>query len=194
MTDETKDNRTNGDIDNGPAAAAEETAAQAPVSPEAEAATDLEADLRKLQDERNTLFEQMARVQADFRNAQKRLESEKLLAIQFANGKLISTLLPVIDNFERALETDPTKADAAAVLKGLQIVYDQLMGVLKQQHIEAIAPQPGTPFDPNVHQALMQQPDDRYTEPTVTQLLQKGYMLHDRVLRPAQVAVSRTQS
>jgi molecular chaperone GrpE len=188
MTDEIKDNQTSGAAHNGPTEAPEAAPAAPPDS-------DLiEVDLRKLQDERNSLFEQLARVQADFRNAQKRIEGEKIQAIQYANGKLISTLLPVIDNFERALEIDPAKVDAASVLKGLQIVYDQLMSALKQQHIEVIAPQPGTPFDPNCHQALMQQPDDRYTEPTVTQLLQKGYMLHDRVLRPAQVAVSKTQS
>lgn len=151
----------------------------------------LEADLHKLQEERNSLFEQVARVQADFRNAQKRLEQEKQQSIQYANAKLIQNLLPVIDNFERALEVDMAKADPAAILKGMQIVHDQMMNVLRQQHVEAIAPQPGTPFDPNLHEALMQQPDERYTEPTVTQLLQKGYSVHGRVLRPAQVAVSK---
>ena len=160
------------------------------VAGEMDAGAVLEADLRKLQEERNALFEQLARVQADFRNAQKRLEGEKMTAIQFANGKLITALLPVIDNFERAIGVDPSKADAASVLKGLEIVHDQLIAALRQRHVEEIAPEPGTPFDPNQHQALMQQADDRYKEPAVTQLLQKGYSLHGRVLRPAQVAVS----
>ena len=160
------------------------------VAGEMDAGAVLEADLRKLQEERNALFEQLARVQADFRNAQKRLDGEKMTAIQFANGKLITALLPVIDNFERAIGVDPSKADAASVLKGLEIVHDQLIAALRQQHVEEIAPEPGTPFDPNQHQALMQQADDRYKEPAVTQLLQKGYSLHGRVLRPAQVAVS----
>src|SRR5438105_14573008 len=92
-----------------------------------DAADLLEADLRKLQSERDTLFEQLARVQADFKNAQKRLESDKQQAIAFANSKLITSLLPVIDNFERALGADPAKADVNTLLKGLQIVYDQLM-------------------------------------------------------------------
>jgi molecular chaperone GrpE len=151
----------------------------------------LEADLRKLQEERDALFEQVARVQADFRNAQKRLEQEKQQSIQYANAKLLANLLPVIDNFERALEADAAKADPGAILKGMQIVHDQMMNVLRQQQVEVIAPQPGTVFDPNHHAALMQQPDERYTEPTVTQLLQKGYAVHGRVLRPAQVAVSK---
>jgi len=151
----------------------------------------LETDLRKLQIERDTLFEQLARVQADFRNAQKRLEADKQQAIQFANSKLITSLLSVIDNFERALAADPAKSDVGTLLKGLQIVYDQLMTQLRQQNIEPIAPEPGTPFDPNQHQAILQQPTDQFDQPTVTQLLQKGYSLHGRVLRPAQVAVSK---
>src|SRR5256714_3212688 len=151
----------------------------------------LEGDLRKLQSERDSLFEQLARVQADFRNAQKRLEADKQLSIQFANSKLITSLLPVIDNFERALSADPAKADVNTLLKGPQITYDQLMTQLRQQNIEPIAPEPGDPFDPNQHQAILQQPTDKYDQPTVTQLLQKGYSLHGRVLRPAQVAVSK---
>src|SRR5687768_8643102 len=145
----------------------------------------LEADLQKLQEERNILFEQLARVQADFRNAQKRLEADKQQAIQFANARLIQSLLPIIDNFERALQVDPAKVDAASILKGLQIVYDQLLTALKSQNVEVIGPEAGSPFDPNQHQALFQQPSDQYVEPTVTQLLQKGYSVHGRVLRPA---------
>lgn len=151
----------------------------------------LEADLKKLQEERDALFEQVARVQADFRNAQKRLEADKQQAIQFANTSLIKGLLPVIDNFERALQADSAKADIASILKGMQIVYDQLITVMKQQQVEIIAPKPGDLFDPNQHQALMQQGGSESEEPVVTQLLQKGYAAHGRVLRPAGVAVSK---
>jgi molecular chaperone GrpE len=159
---------------------------------DADPAADLDADLRKLQDERDRLFEQLARVTADFKNTQRRLEQDKLQAIQYANTSLIKTILPILDNFERALEVDPAKTDTIALLKGMQIVHDQLVKALQGQHIEVIAPEPGTPFDPKQHEALMQQPNDKYKEPTVLQLLQKGYSLYDRVLRPAQVAVSKT--
>ena len=100
-------------------------------------------------------------------------------------------LLPVIDNFERALTVDPAKTDTVSVLKGLQIVHDQLMSVLRQQQVEEIAPPAGTPFDSSRHEALMQQ-DSIYKTPTVVQLMQKGYALHGRTLRPAQVAVSKS--
>lgn len=151
----------------------------------------LEADLKKLQEERETLFQQLARVQADFRNARQRLESEKQSQIQYANGTLIKALLPTIDNFERALEVDAAQSDAASLLKGMQIVHDQLIEVLRAQNVQVIAPEQGTPFDPNHHEALMQQPGTSTPEPVVVKLLQKGYMLHDRVLRPAQVVVSK---
>ncbi len=114
--------------------------------------------------------------------------------LQYANGSLIKSLLPVIDNFERALAVDPAKADAASILKGMQIVHDQWMKVPRDQHVEEVAPQAGEPFDPARHEALMQQdaPEHAGKGPTVVQVLQKGYALHERTLRPAQVAVSRS--
>src|SRR5436189_783844 len=135
-------------------------------------------ELAKLRNERDQLYQSLARAQADFQNSRRRLEADKEQAVQYANSALINSLLPVIDNFERALAVDASKTDAASIQKGLQLVHDQMMNVLKQNQVEEIAPQPGTPFDPNQHQALMQQPSDQYTEPTVTQLLQKGYALY----------------
>ena len=151
----------------------------------------MDADIEKLHAERETLFNQLARVQADFKNAQKRLETEKQQAIQFANARLIQSLIPTFDNFDRALETDPTKTDAAGVLKGMQMVHEQILKVLSDNSVEVISPQPGDPFDPNLHQALMQQPDDRYEQATVVQVYQRGYSVHGRILRPAQVVVGK---
>jgi len=148
-------------------------------------------DVQKLRAERDSLYERLARVSADFKNSQKRLEAELDQRVQYANSNLIKSLLPVIDSFERALAVDATKADPASILKGMQIVHDQWLNVLKQFQVEEIAPVPGTPFDPSKHQALMQQ-DSTYKVPTVVQLLQKGYGLHGRTLRPAQVAVSKS--
>jgi molecular chaperone GrpE len=150
------------------------------------------ADVAKLQQERDALFERLARTTADFKNARMRLEADAEQRAQYANSALIKSLLPVIDNFERALAVDPAKADSAAILKGLQIVHDQLLKALRDHKVEEIAPQPGERFDPTHHEALMQQEAPQYSEPTVTQLLQKGYALHGRTLRPAGVAVSRT--
>jgi molecular chaperone GrpE len=151
-------------------------------------------DVEKLRAERDSLFERLARTTADFQNARKRLEAEMEQRLQYANSGLIKSLLPVIDNFERALAVDPAKTDAAAILKGMQIVHDTLMKALRDHKVQEIAPTPGEPFDPMHHEALMQQDAPQFAGqgPTVTQLLQKGYSLHDRTLRPAQVAVSRS--
>ena len=148
-------------------------------------------EVLKLRAERDDLYQRLARAQADYQNSRKRLEAEMEQRLQYGNAQLIKALLPVIDNFERALAVDAGKTDAAAILKGMQIVHDQMMKVLGEHAVEEIAPGAGTPFDPARHEALMQQPDERYDEPTVTQLLQKGYALRDRTLRPAQVAVSK---
>jgi molecular chaperone GrpE len=151
-------------------------------------------DVQKLQAERDDLFQRLARATADFKNTQKRIQGEADQRVQYANQSLIKSLLPVIDNFERALAQDANKVDAATILKGMQIVHDQWLNVLKQQQVDEIAPKPGEPFDPSHHEALMQQDAPQYAGKgqTVVQLLQKGYSLGDRVLRPAQVAVSRS--
>ena len=120
----------------------------------------------------------------------------------------------MIDNFERALAVDPARSDSASILKGLQVVHDQWLAVLRREDVETIAPEPGEKFDPGKHEAIIHQPatesdeagDDAETEdgegetkskkkksrdPKVTQLLVKGYALHGRTLRPASVAVSQ---
>ena len=147
-------------------------------------------EMARLQLECSGLYAQLARVQADFQNARKRLEADKEQAVQYANSSLIKSLLPVIDNFERALSQDPAKIDVPALLKGMQIVHDQWLAVLAQQTVVPIVPKPGEVFEPGSMQALLQQPSKDIKPNHVTQLLQKGYSLHGRTLRPAQVAVA----
>ncbi|HEX4053298.1 MAG TPA: nucleotide exchange factor GrpE [Tepidisphaeraceae bacterium] len=166
--------------------------------PNADSPTDPNADrLRQerdaLQQERDGLFDRLARTTADFQNARRRLEADKDQSVAFANSSLIKSLLPVMDNFERAVAVEAAAADAATILKGMQIVHDQWMTVLKSQFVEVIAPEPGTPFDPATMEALIHQPAEEFPPNSVTQLLQKGYSLHGRTLRPAQVAVSKAE-
>ena len=142
---------------------------------------------RALKDERDKLLYAVAEAQ----NMRKRLQTEKEQAVQYANQTLVRALIPIIDNFERALAVDLAKTDAAAVLKGLQLVHDQMMAELKKQHVEVIDPKPGDPFDPNNHEALMQQDVPNQKPNTVAQTLTRGYAMHGRTLRPAGVAVAR---
>jgi len=158
---------------------------------EIEPATEGIADSAALKAERDQLYQKLARVQADFTNSRKRLEQDFDQRLMYANENLIKSLLPVIDNFERALLIDPVTTDSASMQKGLQLVHDQLMDVLRQFKVEILAPEAGTLFDPTQHQAVMQEPSEQYAEPTVTQLYQKGYFFNGRSLRPAAVVVSK---
>lgn len=174
----------------------ENVTAQVPVQDEGDPGnvTDAGGGVQRLQAERDDLYQRLARATADFKNTQRRIQGEADQRVQYANVSLIKSLLPVIDNFERALAQDATKVDAASILKGMQIVHDQWLSVLKQQQVNEIAPQPGDSFEPARHEALMEQDAPQYADrgQTVVQTLQKGYSLGDRVLRPAQVAVSRS--
>src|SRR6478609_1654568 len=102
-------------------------------------------EITKLRAERDQLYQSLARAQADFQNSRRRLEADKEQAVQYANSTLLKSLLPVIDNFERALAVDAGKADAGSILKGLQLVHDQLMAELQSNGVEVVAPEPGTP-------------------------------------------------
>jgi molecular chaperone GrpE len=169
---------------------AAEAEAQA-ASRQSENTGDASNELIEARAQRDDALNRLARVQADFANSRRRLEADAEQRLQYANSTLIKALLPVIDNFERALAVDNSKADAASVLKGLQLVHDQMMAVLAQQKVEVIAPAEGEAFDPNCHEAVMQQENDKYTDPAVLQTLQRGYSLHGRTLRPASVIVSK---
>jgi molecular chaperone GrpE len=156
-----------------------------------ESADTLRQERDALLQERDGLFDRLARVTAEFQNARRRLEADKDQAVSYANTSLIKSMLPIIDNFERALAVDPGKIDPTAIVKGMQIVHDQWMNVLKSQYIELIAPEPGTPFDPTTMEALIHQEADNLPPNSVTQMLQRGYSMHGRTIRPAQVAVSK---
>jgi molecular chaperone GrpE len=162
-------------------------------SSEGENVESLRKERDALLQERDSLFERLARTTAEFQNARRRLEADKDQAVAFANSSLIKSLLPVIDNFERALASGATATDAASILKGMQIVHDQWVTVLNNQFVEPIAPEPGTPFDPATMEALIHQTNEKMEPNSVTQLLQRGYALHGRTLRPAQVAVSKAE-
>ncbi|HSI36306.1 MAG: nucleotide exchange factor GrpE [Phycisphaerae bacterium] len=145
------------------------------------------AEHRKVTDQRDAALRQLA----DVENMRKRLHAEKDMAVQFANQSLIKSLIPVIDNFERALAVDPAKTDSAAVLKGLQLVHDTMMAELKKQAVEVIDPKPGDAFDPTKHEALMQQEKAGAKPNTIVQALTRGYAIHGRTLRPAGVMVAK---
>jgi molecular chaperone GrpE len=129
------------------------------------------------------------RSQAELENTRKRLRREMEDERRYAELNLLADLLPVIDNVNRAVEAAEKNADAASLLSGFKMVGQQLKQVLEKHHLKPIDAE-GQPFDPAVHEAILQQPSAEHPENTVTTVAQTGYKLHDRVVRPAQVIVS----
>lgn len=133
------------------------------------------------------LEDRVKRQMAEFENFRKRTDKEKSQMYDMGAKNVIEKILPVIDNFERGLESVPEGSDKAFV-DGMQMIYKQLSGELEKlgvKPIEAV----GQPFDPNFHNAVMQTESEEYESGTVAQELQKGYMYHDTLVRPSMVAV-----
>ena len=135
-------------------------------------------------------YDRLLRVSAEFDNYKKRKTREMQDVIKFANEKIVADLLPVVDNLERALASISCQSgDEDPMVQGVALVLDEIIKVLEKYHIKPIKAL-GEPFDPALHQAMMQEPTDEYPPNTVVKEMQKGYLIHDRLLRPTLVAVS----
>ncbi len=135
--------------------------------------------------------DRVLRVQAELENYRKRSAREMLDQRRYAQLPLMRDLLPALDNLHRAIESAEQTDDTAGLLEGVKMVTEQLDGVLTKngcQKIEAL----GEPFDPHLHEAISQQPSADYPENTVMLVTQAGFQLHDRVVRPSQVIVSKS--
>lgn len=153
------------------------------------AASGNEEELKRLQELADEHQARTLRVQADYDNFRRRTQKEKEELAQYATAKLVTELLPVLDNFERALATPSAGVDAEAFIKGVNMIFRQLEGVLKNEGLTAMEVV-GQPFNPEYHQAIMQVESEEHEEGIVTEEVQKGYLLKDKVLRPAMVKVS----
>lgn len=138
--------------------------------------------------ELDAIQQQMLRVQADFDNFRRRTRQEKEELQQFATRKLLADLLPVADNFDRALAA-LSDDDAKDMKTGVEMVQRQFLSVLEQYGVKAMEVV-NQPFNPNVHEAVLQEPAEGREPGIIVQELQKGYELHGKVLRPAMVKVT----
>ncbi|MEW9701573.1 nucleotide exchange factor GrpE [Paenibacillus sp. SI8] len=146
-----------------------------------------EADQLRVQLEENN--QRLLRVQADFDNFRRRARVEKEDIAKYASLKLIEQLLPVVDNFDRALSSSKETKDFDSLVKGLDMTFRQFDGILTGEGLKPIEAV-GQPFNPEFHQAVMQVESDEHEEGIVVEELQKGYTLKDKVIRPAMVKVS----
>lgn len=145
-------------------------------------------ELTQAQRQRDEYFDQLQRTRAEFVNYQKRAKSQAEADRLYAVGSLARDLLEGIDNLERATEA-LRGSSQAGITEGLDMVHKQLLATLAKHEVKPIAAL-GKPFDPNEHEALVQQPSAEHPEGTVVAELGKGYRIRDRILRPAKVAVS----
>lgn len=154
---------------------------------ETQATTALD-DIKKVEAERDELSDKYIRAQAEIVNMRRRNEKEQASLIKYDGQKLAKAILPALDNLERALAVESASEQ---LLKGVKMVQTDLLKALKENHVAEIEAE-GQAFDPNMHQAVQTVPaDDDHPADTVVQVLQKGYILKDRVLRPAMVIVAQ---
>jgi molecular chaperone GrpE len=164
-------------------------------SPETSSDDALQSDdtaerLMKAEQSAQESYDRLLRVSAEFDNYKKRSAREMQDAVKYANEKLAGDLLTVVDNLERAIESATVKCgDDDPLLQGVSLVLNDVMKILENHHVKPITAL-GEPFDPALHQAMMREATDEYPPNTVVREMQKGYLIHERLLRPTMVAVS----
>ena len=156
--------------------------------------TEEELELDALRAERDDLKDKWMRALADAENARKRGDRDRREAETYGGSKLARDLLPVYDNLKRGLEaaTDDQREVSAALIEGVELTMREVVNVFKKHGIEPISPEIGERFDPQNHEAMFEAPVPGTKAGDIIQVMTEGFMLHDRLLRPAQVGVSST--
>ena len=154
---------------------------------------EMEARLESLEKEGKESYDRFLRVSAEFENYKKRAAREMNDFRKFANESFIKAMLPVVDNLDRAIESSSNDDHGQnSVLEGVNMTLKEILKVFEQFNVKPFESLRKA-FDPALHQAVMQEETDDHPENTVLNELQKGYMMHDRLLRPAMVVVSKTK-
>ncbi len=151
---------------------------------------ELEAKLKSAEEEAKQTYDRFLRVSAEFENYKKRSTREMDEFRKFANQTLIKDLLPVVDNLELAIKSSNKNKNAdSQVLNGVDLTLQEILKIFERYHVKPIESL-GKPFDPTFHEAVMREETDDHPENTVINELQKGYLIHDRLLRPSMVVVA----
>ncbi|MFJ5758076.1 nucleotide exchange factor GrpE [Neobacillus sp. NPDC093182] len=151
---------------------------------------DYAAEIQNLTSKLEEADNRYLRLQADFDNFRRRTRLDIEAGEKYKAQKLVTELLPTLDNFERALQIEADNEQTRSLLQGMEMVYRSLVDALKKEGVEPIEAV-GKEFDPNFHQAVMQGEDENFGSNIVSAEFQKGYMLKDRVIRPSMVKVNQ---
>ena len=156
------------------------------------ASDEIPAGVEAIIQERDELKDRLLRTMADAENTRKRGERDRREAEQYGGAKLARDMLPVYDNLKRALDAagDDVSESEKAVLEGVELTMRELLNIFSKHGIQLIAPEEGVVFDPQLHQAMFEAPVPGTKKGAIIQVMAEGFMLHDRLLRPAQVGVS----
>ncbi|AJE44935.1 nucleotide exchange factor GrpE [Celeribacter indicus] len=163
----------------------------------AEAAEPVEEEvdqLELLRAERDEFKDRFIRAVAEAENARKRADRDRREAENYGGSKLARDMLPVFDNMKRAIDaiTEEQREQQAALIEGIELTMRELLNVFSKHGIQIITPDVGEKFDPNRHEAMFEAPVPNTKAGDIIQVMNVGFMLHDRLLRPAQVGVSST--
>lgn len=145
--------------------------------------------LEEMRREKDALHERLLRTAAEFDNYRKRVDRERREFLDQTTADVVAGLLPIVDNFERALQA-PATPESDALRKGVEMIHQQMLELLRKHGVEPIQSL-GADFDPNFHQAVIHEVSDAHREGEVMEELQRGYMLRDRLVRPAMVKVAK---
>ena len=154
-----------------------------------ESADESESDVRRTRDE---YYDLLLRKTAEFDNYRKRVERERRELLESAGADVLEELLPIVDGLERALEAEADGATTAAYRQGVEIIHRQLLELLRKHRVTPMTAV-GADFDPHVHQAVAHEPSTSHRDGEITAELRRGYMIGDRLLRPAMVKVAKRE-
>lgn len=165
-------------------------AAQDRPSGETQVVQELQQELADARQKADEYLEGWQRARAEFANYKKRVDREQSQAHQMAAGSILKRYLPIVDDLERALKNRPQSAEGAVWAEGIELIYRKMLALLESEGVTQMQVE-GAPFDPNLHEAVMMEDSDRHESGQVTEVLQQGYLIGDKVLRPAMVRVAR---
>lgn len=153
---------------------------------------DLEQQIRAAEEDAKQHYDKLLRVMAEFENFKKRMHKETSERLQYSTEKLLTDLLPVLDDFDRVLDHIPGKSskEMLSLVEGVKLVQKNMLAALEKHGLKEV-PALGQPFDPNIHEAISTTQDKKRKPDTVSSVHRKGYTMHDRLLRAAMVTVNK---
>jgi len=190
-----EDHSKDADSENEADAEAEETPAKKTgKKTDSKGEQEMAAKLEAAEKEAGANYDRFLRISAEFENYKKRKDREATDFRKYAHEALVKELLPVVDNLERAVETSADHEDAVnCILEGVDMTLKEILKVFEKFAVKAVDAV-GNPFDPTYHQAVMQEESEDHPDNTVIKELQRGYTIHDRLLRPSMVVVAKAVS